>query len=433
MLYLLHHTLNGATEQYPDKTALKFRDATLSYSELYAKSVQLAHMLDQQGIQRRDRIGIFLNKGFETVIALYGIVRVGAVFVPLDPRSPVARLRSIIEDCDLRGIVAEDNKLQSLQKVAQDDNSLEFVIGVSESIDGVRTISWDEVVQLPSDNPPERITMEDDLAYIMYTSGSTGKPKGMMHTHRSSLGYVKMSSNLYDVQHTDVLSNYSPLHFDMCTFDYMTGIYKGATTVIIGEAEMMFPTNLLQIMQDDKLTFWYSVPFPLIHMRDAVDNYDLSSLRWVMFGGEPFPPKHLRTLMQKLPQTRFSNVFGPAETNQSTYYFVPSPETWLDDDSPLSVGQMVPNAQYLLLDEDDNEVADGEFGEWVVRTPDMMQGYWNRPELNAQTFYRREIFPDYVETYVRTGDLVRVNDEGLFEFAGRKDHMVKVRGFRIEL
>lgn len=433
MLYLLHHALDKSAEKYPDNIALKFRDEQYSYQALYDKSVQLAHMLDQQGIKRRDRVGIFLNKGFETVIALYAIVRVGGVFVPLDPRSPVTRLESIIDDCGIRGIISDDSKAKELNAVASFDNTLEFVIGVTQAIDNIRCITWQDVAQLPADNPPVRLTMEDDLAYIMYTSGSTGKPKGMMHTHRSSLGYVKMSSALYDVKSSDVLSNYSPLHFDMCTFDYMTGIYCGAKTVIIGEAEMLFPTNLLNIMQDDQLTIWYSVPFPLIHMRDAVQDYDLSSLRWVMFGGEPFPPKHLRTLMEKLPHTRFSNVFGPAETNQSTYYFVPPPATWADDDAPLSVGQMVPNAQYLLLDEDDNEVADGDFGEWVVRTPDMMQGYWNRPELNAKTFYKREIFPDYTETYVRTGDLVRLNEQGLFDFAGRKDHMVKVRGFRVEL
>jgi amino acid adenylation domain-containing protein len=436
MNYLLHHGLDDAALRFPDRHAMRFGAAHLSYADLSRRSNQLAHLLRNQGIGHRDRVGVFLDKCLETPLAIYGIMKAGAAYVPLDPRSPVARLVSIIRDCGLTGIVSQDSKAAVLREVAAQQDTLQFVVGLSDEADiGVRAIGWDALAAFPHDAPPVVPVMDGDLAYIMYTSGSTGAPKGIMHTHHSGLSYARMSAATYGVRHDDVLSNHSPLHFDMSTFDYLTGPLCGATTIIIPEAFTLFPANLAQLIEAERMTIWYSVPFALIQLllRGAIERRDLRSLRWVLYGGEPFPLNHLRALMERLPDARFSNVYGPAEVNQCTHYHLPPPGEWPADMQSVPLGAVWDNAEGLVLDADDRPAAPGELGELVVRTPTMMRGYWGRPELNRRAFFRRELFPDYIDTFYRTGDLVRVREDGLLEFFGRKDHQVKVRGYRVEL
>ncbi|GAB5491269.1 MAG: hypothetical protein Phog2KO_14840 [Phototrophicaceae bacterium] len=436
MIYLLHHSLEESAKKYPHHDVLRFKKQAITYAELSERTNQLANFLAEQGISRRDRVGVFLNKSIKTVIAIYGIMKAGGAYVPLDPRSPVSRLETIIHDCDIRGIISENDKLPSLEKVGNLNTPLEFVIGVTtDDTIGFRAYTWDDVAQFPANTVPNIRQMEHDLAYVMYTSGSTGNPKGIMHTHYSGLSYVKLSADLYNVKHEDILSNHSPLHFDMSTFDYLTSLYCGARTIIIPEAYTLFPANLSKLIQDEAMTLWYSVPFALIQLitRGVLEQRDLSSLRWILYGGEPFPRTHLRTLMEYLPNTQVSNVYGPAEVNQCTYYTVPAPSEWTEEDSPIPLGVPFDNAEGLVINEDDNIITDNEMGELVIRTPTMMRGYWGRPDLNAKAFYHRQVFPDYEDIFYRTGDLVQLRPDGLYDFFGRKDHQVKVRGYRVEL
>ena len=438
MRYLLHHGLDQAGQKFPDKDIVRFKNTSLTYAEMVERSNQLAYFLIDQGIQKRDRVGVFLNKSIETIVAIYGIMKAGAVYVPLDPRSPISRLEKIIHDCSIKGIISQNDKMTTLHDVSELKTPLQFVIGVTISDEpiGFRAYDWAAVGQMQGDKHPDISMMEHDLAYIMYTSGSTGKPKGIMHTHYSGLSYVKMSAETYNVTHQDVLSNHSPLHFDMSTFDYLTGPYCGATTIIIPEAYTLFPINLSKLIQDERMTIWYSVPFALIQLitRGALEERDLSSLRWILYGGEPFPRNHMRTIMNYLPDARISNVYGPAEVNQCTYYHVPSPDLWDEnDDSAIPIGTIWDNAEGLVIDDEDNILADGEVGELVVRTPTMMCGYWERPDLNEKAFFSQQIFSDYENVYYRTGDLVQLRPDGIYDFLGRKDHQVKVRGYRVEL
>ena len=435
MIYLLPHGIDQSAERFPDKEAFRFYGQSLSYAQLVRRANALAKMLQDQGVKRRDRVGIYLNKSLESAVAIYGIMKAGAAYVPLDPLAPVPRLAFVLRDCQIRHLISEDSKRTNLQALVQNDVVLDSVVGLSVQDDlpfGV--ITWADVEAMPGESPPEVTLMEQDLAYVMYTSGSTGTPKGLMHTHYSGLSYARMSISTYDVHHQDKLSNHSPLHFDMSTFDYFSGPMAGATTVIIPEEYTKLPASLSKLMETEQLTIWYSVPFALIQLlvRGVLEARDLSSLRWVLFGGEPFPPKHLRALMAQWPQARFSNVYGPAEVNQCTFYHVPPiPE---DSDEQIPIGQMCDNAEGLVVDENDQAVSPGLVGELLVRAPTMMRGYWGRPELNQKVFYRRSVLPDYEEVFLRTGDLVRLREDGKnYDFLGRKDRQIKTRGYRVEL
>jgi acyl-coenzyme A synthetase/AMP-(fatty) acid ligase len=166
-------------------------------------------------------------------------------------------------------------------------------------------------------------------------------------------------------------------------------------------------------------------------LHGAIEERDLSAIRWVLFGGEPFVPKHLAALTRALPRARFSNVYGPAEVNQCTYWHLPGP--WREQDGQPPIGRACPNADLAVLDEDDQPVAQGEAGELVVRAPTMMRGYWERSDLNARVFLRRPGAGGVEDVWLRTGDLAVERADGLLRFLGRKDRQVKTRGYRVEL
>ncbi len=203
--------------------------------------------------------------------------------------------------------------------------------------------------------------------------------------------------------------------------------------VIVPEPVTKLPASWTQYIEQERITVVFTVPFTLIEMlqRGAMDKRDLSTLRWILFGGEPFPPKHLRLLMKALPDTRFTNVYGPAEAPSCTCYDVPSlPD---DYDEPLPIGTVSLNSEDLVVAEDGSICSTDEEGELCIRSSTLTRGYWNRPDLNARVFLTRDAFGPFPDVYFRTGDLVVRRDDGLLRFLGRKDRMVKTRGHRVEL
>ncbi len=384
-------------------------------------------------VGRGDRVGVMLTKSLETQIAIFGILKAGAVFVPIDPAAPAGRVRFILRDCSVRIIVSESDRHRALARILAEETPLEAVMGLDEARElPVRAVSWSEVASAKQGAPDVAAT-ELDLAYIMYTSGSTGEPKGLMHTHYSGLSYARLSADTYEVTPVDRISDFAPLHVDQCTFACFTARLKGATTIVIPDEIAAFPVDLARLIEAERISIWYSVPLALIQLVDRGDlgDFNHSSLRWVTFGGEPFPPKHLRSLMSYWPQARFSNIYGPAEVNQCTHYDFGAADIAGEESVPI--GEVWADSQGLIVDDEDREVADGQAGELIIRSPTMMQGYWRRPDLDAKAFYLRETLPNFRECYYRTGDLVRRRVDGMLEFIGRKDRQIKVRGYRVEL
>ncbi len=446
MTYLLPHTIDRAAARDGARDAFRVPNQGLSYADLVGRANQLAHHLVDAGVRRGDRVGILMPRCLESAIAVHGIMKAGAAFVPIDPHIPVGGLCQLISDCGIAHIVAHDIKARTLADLARSPPAcLRTVIGPSAppdaegDIDGKADLPftpWSATDSLPSGAGPDVAIMEDDLAYIMYSSGSTGRPKGLMHTHRSGLAYARLSVATYDVGPDDRIGNHSPLHFDMSTFGYFSGPYAGATTLLVPEAYTKMAASLSQLMASERLTIWYSVPLALIQLlaRGVLSSRDLTSLRWVLFGGEPFARKHLRALMAQWPHARFSNVYGPAEVNQCTFHHLPPLGADAPDDAePVPIGRVWDNTEGLVLDENDQEVEAGDVGELVIRSPTMMRGYWARPDLNARAFFHRAATHGLDETFYRTGDLVRTQADGDLLFLGRKDRQVKVRGYRIEL
>lgn len=429
------HTLpqiieKGAQER-PEHIAFVCAKQSLSFAELRDKMLQLASYLREISIQAGDRVGVYMNRSLESVIAVYGIMHAGGVFVPIDPAAPPSRVQFVLQDCQIKVLITNPAQKRFLASAIPESTSLDHLIGIDGSWH-VPSISWDDLYSIPIKYEASPRILEEDLAYIMYTSGSTGAPKGIMHSHYSGLSYARLSAELYQIQPEDRIAGHAQLHFDMSTFGYFTSPLAGATTVIIPDAHTKMPASLADLIEKEKISIWYSVPLALSQLlqRGGLESKNLENLRWVLYGGEPFPPKILRQLMEAWPQARFCNVYGPAEVNQCTYYHIPP---FPEPEKPIPLGHIWDNTQALVLDEKDQILGEGEIGELLIRSATQMIGYWNQPELTQEKFYNIERVPGNPETYYRTGDLVKWEADRLLYFMGRKDRQVKIRGYRVEL
>ncbi|MEM1206775.1 MAG: amino acid adenylation domain-containing protein [Acidobacteriota bacterium] len=449
MTFLLSQLVEAAAQRDPDRDAFRSPTEALTYGQLTDRANRLARLLVDDGVRRGDRVGIFMPRCVDSALAVHGILRAGAAFVPLDPLVPPEALRRLLEDCGIRHVVTHRGSVKTLHRLlAEHRTGLETVVGPAAppglDLDpgAVRWRPWTDLDAYDGGSGPDVRVVGDDPAYIMYSSGSTGRPKGILHTHRSGLAYARLSVDTYDVNADDRIGNHSPLHFDMSTFGYFSAPLAGATTVLIPEAYTKLTASLSQLIEGEGLTIWYSVPLALIQLltRGVLDQRDHSALRWVLFGGEPFARKHLYALMAAWPNARFSNVYGPAEVNQCTFFHVPRPADPAaaaeDPDrnaGAVPIGRIWDDTEGRILGDDDRPVDSGRSGELVIRSSTMMRGYWDRPDLDARAFYRETTDGGFKRTFYRTGDLVQRQDDGELMFLGRKDRQLKVRGYRLEL
>jgi len=276
-------------------------------------------------------------------------------------------------------------------------------------------VPWDRIDGARGNIDQEIAAGPDDVSYILYTSGTTGTPKGIVHTQSSSLAFSAWAATEYGLTSADRVSSHAPFHFDLSTFDLFSAALAGATTVLVPEVLTTFPAAMVRFIKEERISVWYSVPYALIQMfeRGNLAGAGLDSLRWVLFAGEPFPPKHLRRLMSVL-SARFSNLYGPTETNVCTWHHVDHPP---DEASPIPIGRPCPGTDSLVLED-----------ELFISGPTVMRGYWGRPDLDDRSFVRRS-----GRRYYRTGDLVKLDQDGNYHYLGRKDRQIKARGHRIEL
>jgi len=200
--------------------------------------------------------------------------------------------------------------------------------------------------------------------------------------------------------------------------------------VIIPEMYVHMVGSLAKLIEEEEMTVWFSVPYAFLQLLEsnAFENYKYEHLRWMLYSGEPFPARQLKAVMEMLPHARFSNIYGPTETNQCTYYHLPSPPS-----GDVPIGFVWGNTEYKVVDDDDQEVVPGSEGELLIRSATTMKGYWQRPDLNEKAFYTEESSPGLAKKYYRTGDRVNVDSEGRIIYQGRKDRQVKIRGNRVEL
>ena len=430
MKYNLVQIIEDSASEFPEKEAFSFLNESISFKDLHKKSSQLSHYLVRLGVKKGDRVGILMPRCLETCIAVYGILKSGAAYVPIDPFLPNERANFLIQDCGIEHVITVPKQSKKIKKLISESNTLTSIVGVS--VEGFNSTSWNAIFETSIKDYKPVTILGEDLSYILYTSGTTGTPKGIMHTHSSALAFAELVVDLYDFRSTDKVANVAPLHFDPSVLGYFSAPMAGATTVIIPDAHLKFPVSLADLMEKEKLTIWFSVPLVLVQLmlNGGIEKKNFLSLRWVLFSGEVFPTKQLRALMKIWPHAEYSNIYGPTELNQCTNYNLSTPPI---GDATIPIGTTWGNTEYKILDENDNEVTTGNEGLLVVRSATMMKGYWNNKVLTEKTLYKEVLVPGYEHVYYRTGDLVKLNDHGNLLFLGRKDRQIKFRGFRIEI
>ncbi len=431
MAYVLQQLLSKSAKNYPEKPAVWARGKSITYRELDERSNQVAHLLQNRGIQKGDRVGLFFPKSVESIISMLGVLKAGGVYVPLDPQAPADRVGYIIGNCGIRILITTKDKRAELSEETR--GLLEASILVEGEGNGSDLIAWSSLSNFPPSHAPDVALIETDLAYILYTSGSTGRPKGVMLSHQNALTFVEWCAEEFGVRSEDRLSNHAPLHFDLSVFDVYNTLEAGATVYLITEDLALFPTSLSSFIENQKITIWYSVPsaLMLLLLHGRLTPEKLKSLRVILFAGEVFPMKYLRQLAEISQQSSLYNLYGPTETNVCTYYRVERERLASMDKLPIGIA--CANTETFSVNPDGQLAGKGEAGELYVRGPGVTYGYWADQEKTHKMVVPNHFQEHFEEKMYRTGDIVTVGDDGNYYFQGRRDSMIKSRGYRIEL
>ncbi len=376
--------------------------------------------LTGRGVGAGNRVGLCVPKQIAALAGVFGTMKAGAAYVPVDHAAPPARNGYIFNDCAVRAIIVEQARAETLR------GELEGAWRVQPLMPGG---PYDGGFALLSRAPDETTPKAADLAYILYTSGSTGRPKGVMHSHATAFAFIDWCSQAFTPRPEDRFSSHAPFHFDLSILDLYVPIKHGASVVLIDAETGKQPGTLADVIAERRITVWYSTPSILRMLVEygKLEERDYSALRIVNFAGEVFPIKHLRALMERWPGPEYFNLYGPTETNVCTYYKLRAPLSQ-QQQTPLPIGRKCSDDDTCVVDVDGVGVAPGEEGELVVAGGSVMLGYWNLPQRNAEAFLEMD-----GRHWYRTGDIVREDQNGEYVFVGRRDRMVKRRGYRVEL
>jgi acyl-CoA ligase (AMP-forming) (exosortase A-associated) len=427
---LLNELVAVAAERTPDAPALTYGATTLSYGELDTAVRGFASGLMQLGLGRGERVAIYLEKRFETVVASFGAPAAGGVFVPLNPLLKPEQVGFILRDCDVRVLVTSPERLAQLGDVLTQCPALRHVVltGGAGSAP-VPVHDWAALLAAPAHDSHRVI--DTDITAILYTSGSTGRPKGVVLSHRNMVAGGKSVASYLENRASDTLLAALPLSFDAGFSQLTTAFHSGARVVLLN---YLMPKDVLKAMEREKVTGLTAVPPLYIQLTQlewpaAID----ANLRYFANTGGRMPRATLDLLRVKAPSARPFLMYGLTEAFRSTY--LPPAEV---DRRPDSIGKAIPNAEILVLREDGSECAPDEPGELVHRGALVGLGYWNDAEKTAERYKPlpagiggREGGLQLPEFAVFSGDTVKRDAEGFLYFVGRRDEMMKTSGYRV--
>ncbi|PHV70428.1 amino acid adenylation protein [Sporanaerobium hydrogeniformans] len=392
-----------------NKMALKFRDKTFTYKELNQKGNQVAHYLRSIGVKNGELVGIYLERSEQMIVVLLGILKAGAVYVPLDPTHPQERNNYIIKKSAMKWLMTHtelegDVTHEGLQKICIDQKWEVIEKGCCENLD----INY----------------KESDLAYVIFTSGSTGKPKGVAIRHEGVANYLLCMRETLDLSGDERALATITITFDVSVSEIFLPLISGATLIFVGSEEVKDGMKLKALIDEEGITLMQPTPSTLYMLLDAgwKGNQRLS----IVVGGEAWNIQLAKKLMEDEIKSLW-NVYGPTETTiYSTIAKITSENTFI----PL--GQPIDQTTLYVLDEKMNPIEVGEEGELYIGGVGVAKGYLNNEELTRESFIQNP-FGEEQERIYKTGDIIKRVDKETLAYIGRKDFQVKIRGFRIEL
>ncbi len=424
---LVHRLIEKQARRTPYAPAVVFGAEQLTYLELNQAANQLAHYLLKLGISNERLVGIYMERSLEVMVALLGVLKAGAAYVPIDPSYPPERIAYMLEDAKVAVVLTQERLLGNLPDTVT-GGSERAVSGHPKTICLDSGWGW---IASESEADPNIDLDEDNLAYVIYTSGSTGKPKGTLISHRGLMNYLYWCLKTYPLKEGRGALVHSSLAFDAT----ITGLYA---PLLSGRSVYLTPeTKDIEIVARTLLHYrnFSLVKITPAHLKllgEQIPPEAASDLvHAFIIGGENLTSDHIAFWVKHAPQTRLINEYGPTETVVGCMNY-DTPHDFQKIGS-VPIGFPIGNMQVYLLDHHLEPVPIGVAGEMFIGGVGVARGYLNRPDLTAEKFIPDPFGPEPGARLYRTGDLARYLADGNIEFIGRIDTQVKIRGFRIEL
>lgn len=404
----------------PDKVAFADEEIQLTFAQFYDRIRCLGTHLIKLGADR-DPVVVYMKKSPCTVSAFFGVIASGCFYVPIDEEMPRRRMELILENTQAKYMIYDE----STQDRARD---LGFAGTLISYADAIQTEAEEKALQAV-----RRQALDVDPIYVLFTSGSTGVPKGVVGHHRGVIDYIESLSDVLGFSEETVFGNQTPLYLDACMKEIYPTMKFGATTWLVPREYFMLPVKLVEYLNFHQINTicWVVSALTMISAFGTFDTVIPEHLHTVAFGSEVFPVKQFNLWKTTLPQTAFYNLYGPTEaTGMSCYYHA---ERLFDEGECIPVGRPFRNTQILLLNDQGEQVQNGETGEICIKGTCLAHGYYHNPEKTAEVFTQNPLVSDYPDRIYHTGDLGRMNEQGELVFVSRQDHQVKHMGHRIEL
>ena len=409
-------------ERTPHSVAASAAGQRISYRDLNRRTNRIARLLTLGGVGPESIVGLFCERGIDSIAAILGIFKAGGAYLPLDPAHPAARMREIIERSGLRIVLASPTLAPLL---AEAGKGLGLCVIELDSL----TAAEESDENVPCGGSPK------NLAYVIFTSGSTGAPKGAMIEHRGMLNHLIHKIDDLEIAGTDAIAQTASLCFDISVWQLLAGLLVGARVDVFDDDAVRDPARLLDSLKTQGISIVEVVPSMLRAMLEAAaisDSSDLSKLRWMIATGEALPPALVRDWFRLYPDIPMLNAYGPTECSDDvTHYAIRVPPA--ADEVQIPIGRPIANTRLYIVDPAGSPVPVGIAGELQVGGEGVGRGYLNDPVRTAQAFVPDPFRPGRGARLYKTGDLARYRPDGNIEFLGRIDHQVKIRGFRIEL
>lgn len=415
--------LENSAEKWSDKVAIADDKNSLTFAQWNDYSRRIGTIISKttnNGL--RKPVLVFVDRRIEGLVGFMGVTQSGNFYVPIDCKMPEQRVKLISDVL---------NPIAAITITSADEKTLDLI-----DFSGVR-LRYEDIITTSVDNDLlaeiRNQMIDTDPVYSIFTSGSTGVPKGVVIAQRGMIDLTEWLVNTFNFTENDALGNQTPFYFDGSVKDICICLKSGATLNIIGKKYFTFPKLIIPFLNDRKITaiLWATSAIVLIGNSDILSVNLPKYLRLVTFAGEAMPAKQLKVWINKLPEVKYVNLYGPTEiTVDCTYYEV---DREFEDDEFVPIGKACRNKGVLVFNDDNKLVEIGEVGELCVRGTGVALGYYNNKEKTQEVFVQNPLHDLYEDKVYRTGDIVKYNDRGEIEFVSRKDFQIKHKGNRIEL
>lgn len=413
---LVNDLLQRQVQITPDAPAVRDAQHQLSYVELDAKSNQLAHYLRDRGVDENSRVAVFMERSVWMVVALVGIIKSGAAYVPIDPEFPSDRVAYMLKDSDSHVVLTQSNLFKKINYSA-----LKEIVCLDSQFSRIKK---------SPESPPQIKTKPDHIFSILYTSGSTGRPKGVMNTHPGIINRLQWMQAEYQLTYEDHVLQKTPYTFDVSMWEFFWPLMTGALLVMARPGGHKDPDYLNRVIRQQRITTLHFVPSMLNIFLQNIDSEKCEPIRRVICSGEALTLEHESLFFERLPKSELHNLYGPTEASIDVTYWQCQPKHNLDT---VPIGRPIANTKVYVVDPVGRLIPQGVVGELCLSGVCLAKGYLNKPELTDASFVHNPFSTEasYHRLY-KTGDLVRFTPTGVLEYLGRKDTQVKIRGHRIE-